>query len=128
MNRSEILKQVESAYLKAKIPKFEIGDTVSVSVVVKEGDKERNQIYKGLVIAKKGSGLNETFVVYRTAFGFAMERQFLLNSPGIRNVEVHQSGKVRRAKLYYLRGKTGKSTKLRKRLGLQEPAAATTEV
>ena len=110
--RGLILEEVESSYLKKQVPNFSIGDTVRVQTRIIEGDKERLQAYVGTVIAKKGQGLSETFTVYRNAYGSCMERVFLLHSPRISNVEVIRSGKVRKAKLYYIRGKSGKGAKI----------------
>ncbi len=92
---------------------FNIGDTVRVNTRIIEGDKERLQAFAGTVIAKKGTGLSETFTIYRNAYGSNMDRVFLLHSPRIASIEVVRPGKVRRAKLYYLRGKSGKSAKVR---------------
>lgn len=113
MSRSPILQQVEADYLKKEAPSFQIGDTVRVMTRIIEGEKERLQAFEGTVIARKGSGLSETFTLYRVAYGSSMDRVFLLHSPRIASVEVIRSGKVRRAKLYYLRGKSGKAAKLR---------------
>lgn len=110
--RGLILEEVESSYLKKQVPKFTIGDTVRVQTRIIEGDKERLQAFIGTVIAKKGQGLSETFTVYRNAYGSSMERVFLLHSPRISNVEVIRNGKVRKAKLYYIRGKSGKGAKI----------------
>lgn len=113
MSRSPYIVEVETPYLKKDAPSFAIGDTVRVQTRIIEGEKERLQAFTGMVVAKKGTGLSETFTVYRTAYGSSMERVFLLHSPRIAGVEVMRSGKVRRAKLYYMRGLSGKATKLR---------------
>ncbi|MCC6128102.1 MAG: 50S ribosomal protein L19 [Chlamydiae bacterium] len=113
MSRTPCIVEVESSYLKKDVPSFNIGDTVRVQTRILEGEKERLQAFTGTVVAKKGTGLSETFTVYRTAYGSSMERVFLLHSPRVADVEVMRSGKVRRAKLYYLRGRSGKAAKVR---------------
>ena len=113
MSRNPAIVEIEAHYLKKEVPIFKIGDTVRVNTRIVEGDKERIQAFTGTVIAKKGTGLSESFTIYRTAYGSSMDRVFLIHSPRIASVEVIRSGKVRRAKLYYLRGKAGKATKLR---------------
>ncbi len=113
MSRSPFIEQVEQSYLKKDIPVFNIGDTVRVNTRIIEGEKERLQAFSGTVIAKKGTGLSETFTIYRNAYGSSMDRVFLLHSPRIANIEVIRPGKVRRAKLYYLRGRSGKAAKVR---------------
>lgn len=113
MSRTPAIEEIEAHYLKKEVPVFKIGDTVRVNTRIVEGDKERIQAFTGTVIAKKGTGLSETFTIYRTAYGSSMDRVFLIHSPRIAGVEVLRSGKVRRAKLYYMRGKAGKATKLR---------------
>lgn len=113
MSRSPSIVEVESSYMKKDVPSFNIGDTVRVQTRIIEGEKERLQAFTGTVVAKKGTGLSETFTVYRTAYGSSMERVFLLHSPRIAGVEVMRAGKVRRAKLYYIRGLSGKATKIR---------------
>lgn len=113
MSRSPLIEEIESSYLKKDVPKFNIGDIVKVQTRIVEGEKERVQAFTGTVIAKKGSGLSETFSLCRNAYGSNMERVFLLHSPRIAGVEVIRSGKVRRAKLYYIRGKSGKASKIR---------------
>lgn len=123
MSRSPVIMEVESSYLKKDAPSFRIGDTVRVQTRIIEGEKERLQAFTGTVVAKKGCGLSETFTVYRTAYGSSMERVFLVHSPRIAGVEVMRSGKVRRAKLYYLRGKSGKATKLREQYKAVEVSA-----
>ncbi len=102
------------------IPPFRIGDTVKVSVKIKEGDKERIQAYSGIVIARRGGGSTETFTVRRSSFGEGVERVFCVHSPAIAKIEVEGSSRVRRAKLYYLRNLTGKNARIKK---TQEPAA-----
>jgi large subunit ribosomal protein L19 len=108
-----VIQKLEEDYMKKETPSFNIGDTVCVNTRVLEGEKERLQAFTGTVIAKKGSGLSETFTIYRTAYGSSMDRVFLLHSPRITTIEVVRAGKVRRAKLYYLRGLTGKAAKVR---------------
>lgn len=113
MSRSPFIEQVEQDYLKKDVPVFNIGDTVKVNTRIIEGEKERLQAFSGTVIAKKGTGLSETFTIYRNAYGSSMDRVFLLHSPRIASIEVVRPGKVRRAKLYYLRGRSGKAAKIR---------------
>jgi len=123
MSRNQAIEEIEAHYLKKEVPAFKIGDTVRVNTRIIEGDKERIQAFTGTVIAKKGTGLSETFTLYRTAYGSSMDRVFLIHSPRIAGIEVVRSGKVRRAKLYFLRGKTGKATKLRELFqGVEEAA------
>ena len=105
--KTEILDAVESKSLKKKIPHFEIGDIVDVHCRIKEGEKERTQIFTGTVIARKGRGINETFMVRRMVGNEGVERIFPLHSPNVLNVRAIRSGKTRRAKLYYLRQRTG---------------------
>lgn len=112
----DIVKNIEKQYLKAELPAFQIGDTVDVHVKIKEGDKERVQLFTGTVIARKGSGIRETFTVRRLVQGEGVERSFPIHSPSVEKVVVKRGGKVRRAKLYYLRGKVGKKTKVKERL------------
>ncbi len=106
---------VEQSSLKAEIPEFEVGDTVDVHCRILEGEKERIQIFNGLVIAKAGSGTRETFTVRRIVQGEGVERKFPLHSPRIAKVEVKRSGVTRRAKLYYLRERSGKGVRLKER-------------
>ncbi len=113
MSRSPIIQELEQSYLKKDIPIFNIGDTIRVNTRIIEGEKERIQAFSGTVIAKKGTGLSETFTIYRNAYGSSMDRVFLLHSPRIASIEVVRPGKVRRAKLYYLRGRSGKAAKIR---------------
>ena len=116
MGRAAIIEEIEKEHLKSEIPEFAIGDTVKVHNRIIEGEKERIQIYTGTVIARKGSGLSETFSVYRIAYGSAMERVFILNSPRIAKIEVTRKGKVRRSKLYHIRGAFGKAAKIKEKI------------
>lgn len=114
MNRT-ILSLVEASSLKSEVPAFAIGDTVDVHTRILEGDKERIQIFNGVVIAKAGSGSRETFTVRRIVAGEGVERKFPLHSPKIATIQVKRSGVARRAKLYYLRDRSGKATRLREK-------------
>jgi large subunit ribosomal protein L19 len=111
----KILELVEKSSLKAEVPKFAVGDTVDVHTRILEGEDERIQIFSGTVIAKSGSGTREMFVVRRIVAGEGVERKFPLHSPRIATVEVKRSGQTRRAKLYYLRKRVGKSVRLREK-------------
>ncbi|MEP7013962.1 MAG: 50S ribosomal protein L19 [Verrucomicrobiota bacterium] len=106
MNR--IIDIIEKEQMKTEMPKFSVGDSVNVHTRVAEGDKERIQIFTGIVIGRKGRGLNETFTVRRISYGEGVERVFPVNSPRIAKVEVEKAGRARRAKLNYLRGRKGK--------------------
>ena len=108
-----IIEQIEKENLKTEVPKFNVGDTVKVSVKVIEGTRERIQIFEGIVIAKKNGGIRETFTVRRISFGIGVERTFPIHSPKITKVDVVRRGVVRRAKLYYLRERTCKSAKVK---------------
>ena len=110
--KTKLLDMVEGKSLKKDIPRFEIGDTVDVSCKIKEGDKERVQIFSGTVIARKGRGINEMFTVRRIIAGEGAERIFPVHSPNIVDIKPTRSGKTRRAKLYYLRDRVGKATRL----------------
>ncbi len=110
--KTEMLDAVESKSLKKKIPHFEIGDIVDVHCLIKEGDKERTQVFTGTVIARKGRGINETFTVRRIVNNEGVERIFPLHSPNVLDIRPVRSGKTRRAKLYFLRERTGKAVKL----------------
>ena len=104
-----IIDTIEKEQLKSDVPEFGTGDTVRVDVKVKEGDRERIQAFKGIVIKKQGGGVSETFTVRRIAYGVGMERTFPLHSPKIANIEVLKRGKVRRSRLYYLKNREGKA-------------------
>lgn len=112
MSKVAVIEKLEKEMMKTDIPSFGPGDTVRVHTRIIEGTKERVQVYLGTVIARKGSGLSETFTVYRVAYGCGMEKVFLLHSPRIAKIEIVKRGRVRRAKLYYIRGKQGKKAKI----------------
>ena len=111
--KNALLEKVEQSQLKETAPEFQIGDSVRVHVKIKEGDKERIQVYAGTVIARNGGGANETFTVRRISFGEGVERVFPLHSPYIAAVDVERSGAARRAKLYYTRKLTSKQSRLK---------------
>lgn len=115
MNKQQILKQVAESSMKAEPPQFEIGDTVDVHTKILEGDKERIQVFTGTVIARAGSGIEETFTVRRIVAGEGVERKFPVHSPRVDKVEVKRSSVVRRAKLYFLRDRVGKAVRLKER-------------
>jgi large subunit ribosomal protein L19 len=111
----DMIKEVEKQYLKKEIPSFTPGDSVKVHVKVVEGARERTQVFEGVVIGRKGSGLKETFTVRRVTYGIGVERIFPIHSPVVDRIEVVKRGRVRRAKLYYLRKLTGKAARIRER-------------
>jgi large subunit ribosomal protein L19 len=114
--KNKLMAKVEEAGIKKELPEFEIGDQVDVHQKILEGEKERTQVFSGIVIARKGEGMREMFTVRRIVQAEGVERTFPLNSPKIAKIEVKRSGKVRRAKLYYLRDRVGKgATRLRER-------------
>lgn len=110
MNLIDIIKQ---KYMKQQVPAFNVGDTVKVHVKIKEGERERIQVFEGVVIAKKHSKVEETFTVRKVSNGVGVERVFPVHSPVVADVEVVRKGKVKRGKLYYLRGKVGKAAKVK---------------
>lgn len=114
---SEIIQRIEAEQMTREVPEFGPGDTVSVDVRVKEGDRERLQAFEGVVIAKRNRGLNSAFTLRKTSYGEGLERVFQTYSPQIAAIKVKRRGDVRRAKLYYLRGRTGKAARIRERLG-----------
>ncbi|HCF29745.1 MAG TPA: 50S ribosomal protein L19 [Cyanobacteria bacterium UBA11049] len=115
MKAQEIIRSIESEQLKSDLPDIYVGDTVRVGVKIQEGGKERTQPYEGVVIAMRNGGINETITVRRIFQGVGVERVFLLNSPRIESIKIIRRGKVRRAKLYYLRGRVGKATRIKQR-------------
>jgi large subunit ribosomal protein L19 len=122
--KNRIMALVEEAHRKKEIPKFAIGDQVDVHQRILEGQKERIQIFSGTVIARRGEGLRETFTVRRIVQGEGVERIFPLHSPKIATIEVKRTGETRRAKLYYLRKRVGKATRLRERKGKEDEVTA----
>lgn len=112
----DALKLIAADSVKKDLPSFEIGDTVRVSVNIKEGERERIQMFEGTVIARKGSGVAETFTVRRVSYGVGVERVFPVHSPNVKDVTVVRKGRVRRAKLYYLRDRVGKAAKVKEQL------------
>jgi len=110
---ANIIDQIEKENMKQEIPAFNVGDTVKVSVRIKEGDKERIQGYEGVVIARKNGGIRETFTVRKISNGVGVERTFPIHSPLVANVEVVRKANARRAKLYYVRDLTGKAAKIK---------------
>lgn len=115
MNAQEIIRSIEAEQLKSNLPDIYVGDTVRVGVIIQEGNKERTQPYEGVVIAKRNGGINETITVRRIFQGVGVERVFLLHSPRIESIKILRRGKVRRAKLYYLRDRVGKATRVKQR-------------
>lgn len=113
----DVIKSIEHEQLKNKVPDIRIGDTVRVHQRIKEGNRQRIQVFEGIVIKKQNGGLNETFTVRRVAYGVGVEKTFLLHSPLVEKVEVVRVGKTRRAKLYYLRDRVGKAAKTKEDIG-----------
>lgn len=113
----DVIKSIEHEQLKNKIPVLTVGNTVKVYVKVKEGNRERIQVFEGIIIKKQGGGLNETFTVRKISYGVGVEKTFLVHSPMVEKVEVVRVGKARRAKLYYLRDRVGKASKTKEKLG-----------
>ena len=112
----DLIKELNKETLQNEVPSVQIGDTVRVHVKVKEGSRERIQVFEGTVIAKKHGGIEETITVRRISYGVGVEKVFPVHSPSISTIEVVRSGKVRRAKLYYLRGRVGKGAKVKEKL------------
>ena len=110
---SSIIDAINQENIKSSIPEFNVGDTVKVMVKVIEGDRERLQAFEGIVIARKHGGISETFTVRRLSFGVGVEKTFPIHSPKVADIQVVRHGKVRRAKLYYLRERTGKAAKVK---------------
>ena len=109
----DIIKSIEHEQMKSKIPVLNVGDTVKVHVRVKEGNRERIQVFEGIIIKVQGGGVNKTFTVRKTSYGVGVEKTFLVHSPAVEKVEVTRVGKARRAKLFYLRDRVGKATKVK---------------
>lgn len=117
MKQCKMIQEIEAGHVKKDIPSFRVGDTLNIHTRIIEGEKERIQVFTGTVIARRGNGLSETVALYRVAYGAGMERVFLIHSPRIAKIEVARTGKVRRGKLYYLRGASGKAAKVKELLG-----------
>ncbi len=112
----DALKTIAASSVKSEIPEFSIGDTVKISVNIREGERERIQMFEGTVIARKGSGVAETFTVRRVSYGVGVERVFPVHSPNVKDIQVVRYGKVRRSKLYYLRDRVGKAAKVKEEI------------
>ena len=125
MNLIAILEQEEIARLGKVIPNFSPGDTVVVSVNVVEGERKRTQAFEGVVIAKRNAGLNSSFIVRKVSSGEGVERTFQTHSPSIASIELKRRGDVRRAKLYYLRDRSGKSARIKEKLAARKVVAST---
>ena len=113
----DIIKSIEHEQLKNKIPELKVGNTVKVHIRIKEGNKERIQVFEGIIIKVQGGGLNQTFTVRKTSYGVGVEKTFLVHSPLVEKVELVRVGKARRAKLYYLRDRVGKAAKTKEKIG-----------
>ena len=112
----DLMKALTSQYMKQELPEVQVGDTVRVHVKIKEGSRERIQIFEGTVISRRGGGISETFTVRRVSYGVGVEKTFPIHSPHVQKVEIVRRGKVRRAKLYYLRNRLGKAAKVKARV------------
>jgi large subunit ribosomal protein L19 len=113
----DMIKAIEHEQLKNKIPELKVGNTVKVHVRIKEGNKERIQVFEGIIIKVQGGGVNQTFTVRKTSYGVGVEKTFLVHSPLVEKVELVRVGKARRAKLYYLRDRVGKAAKTKEKVG-----------
>ena len=113
---NEIIKNIEEAQMKAEVPAFNVGDTVRVSAKIKEGNRERTQAFEGTVIKRQNGGVRETFTVRKFSNGIGVEKSWPLHSPVVEKIEVIRHGKVRRAKLYYLRDRVGKAAKVKEKV------------
>lgn len=112
----DLIKTLTANYMKPELPQMNVGDTVRVTLRVKEGSRERNQVFEGTIIARKHGGINETITVRRISYGVGCEKVFPLHAPNVVNVECVRHGKVRRAKLYYLRDRLGKAAKVKEKV------------
>lgn len=113
----DVIRAIEHEQLKEKVPVLDVGNTVRVHAKIKEGNRERIQVFEGIIIKKQGGGVNETFTVRKISYGVGVEKTFLLHSPNVEKVEVVRVGKARRAKLYYLRDRVGKSARTKEKVG-----------
>lgn len=123
MAMNQIIKEIEAPFLKNNLPQMDPGDTVKVFFKIKEGGKERTQGYEGVIIKRAGSGINKTITVRRVFQGVGIERVFLVHSPRVEKINVLRKGHVRRSKLYYLRSRSGKATRIKEKAGAQREAA-----
>ncbi len=112
----DLIKALTNEQLKSEVPELNIGDTVRVHNKIKEGNKERIQMFEGTIIAKRGGGISATFTVRRVSYGIGVEKTFPIHSPNVEKVDIIRSGKVRRGKLYYLRERSGKSAKVKEKI------------
>lgn len=112
----DLIKALTNEQLKSEVPELNIGDTVKIHNRIKEGNRERIQMFEGTIIAKHGGGISETFTVRRVTYGVGVEKTFPVHSPNVEKVEITRRGKIRRAKLYYLRDRVGKSAKVKERI------------
>ena len=112
----DALRLISDSSLKAEVPEINVGSTVRVHVKIREGERERIQVFEGTIIARKGAGVSETFTVRRVSYGVGVERVFPVNSPNVAKVETIRRGKVRRSKLYYLRDRVGKAAKVKEQI------------
>lgn len=124
MKQCQVIQELEAAQLKPSVPDFNVGDTICIHQRIIEGEKERLQMFTGTVIARRGSGLSESVALYRFSYGAGIERIFLLHSPKIAKIEVVKTGKVRKSKLYYIRGTSGKASKIKENVGPQKAKKA----
>jgi large subunit ribosomal protein L19 len=120
---NQIIKEVEAPFIKENVPEMNVGDTVKVFVKIREGGKERTQGYEGVIIKKAGAGVNKTITVRRVFQGIGIERVFLIHSPRVEKITVQRRGNVRRSKLYYLRERTGKATRIKENVTAKKEAA-----
>lgn len=118
-----VILELEKSMMRSDLPEFRSGDTIAVHYKIKEGDRERIQVFEGVVIAKKNGGVRETFIVRKVSYGVGVERIFPLHSPLIDKIEVKKKGKVRKAKLYYLRGRSKKASRIKERSRYEQMAA-----
>ena len=122
-----VIDELEKPLLRGDLAKFRPGDTIAVHYKIKEGERERIQIFEGVVIAKKGGGLRETFTVRKVSYGVGVERIFPLHSPLIEKIRIKKRGKVRRAKLYYLRGRSKKASRIKESTAFEEKRASSAQ-
>jgi large subunit ribosomal protein L19 len=120
---NQTIQEVEAPFMKDKLPQMNVGDTVKVFVKIREGGKERTQGYEGVIIKRTGAGLNKTITVRRVFQGIGIERVFLIHSPRVEKITVQRRGDVRRSKLYYLRERTGKATRIKEKAGSKKELA-----